>query len=154
VDQTARPALTPTAEALIHRFASEHHDLQDVLEAVHGAADHLSDSPGPQALAAVEEAYRLLTERLLPHEYAEEHQLYPALAPTLGGPEAMATMSRAHTEIERLSRRIATHLRLAHAEGGLSPGQLDDLRGCLYGLHTVLRLHFTQEEESYFSLAE
>ncbi|MFE4336377.1 hypothetical protein ACFRQM_45650 [Streptomyces sp. NPDC056831] len=24
---------------------------------------------------------------------------------------------------------------------------------CLYGLHTVLRLHFSQEEETYFSLA-
>ncbi|WP_225829906.1 heavy metal translocating P-type ATPase [Streptomyces sp. NK08204] len=154
VDQSARPALTPAAEALIHRFAAEHDDLQDVIEAVHGAADRLSDGPGPQSLAAVEEAHRLLTERLLPHEYAEEHHLYPALAPVLGGPEATATMSRAHTEIERLSRRIATHLRLAHAEGGLAPGQLDDLRSCLYGLHTVLRLHFTQEEENYFSLAQ
>ncbi|MFD8386003.1 heavy metal translocating P-type ATPase [Streptomyces sp. NPDC059679] len=153
VDQAARPALTPAAEALIHRFAAEHDDLQDVLEAVRAAADRLSDSPGPKALAAVEETHRLLTERLLPHEYAEEHQLYPALAPTLGGPETTATMSRAHTEIERLSRRIATHLHLAHARGGLDAGQLDDLRSCLYGLHTVLRLHFSQEEESYFSLA-
>ncbi|WP_406164685.1 heavy metal translocating P-type ATPase [Streptomyces sp. NBC_00996] len=153
VDQTARPALSPTAEALIHRFASEHDDLQDVLEAVRDAADRLSDTPGSKSLAAVEATHRLLTERLLPHEYAEEHQLYPALAPTLGGPEATATMSRAHTEIERLSRRIATHLQLASADGGLAPEQLDDLRSCLYGLNTVLRLHFTQEEESYFSLA-
>ncbi|GLX53240.1 ATPase P [Streptomyces hygroscopicus subsp. hygroscopicus] len=153
VGQAARPPLTPAAEALIHRFASEHDDLQDVLEAVRDAADRLSDSSGPTALAAVEETHRLLTERLLPHEYAEEHQLYPALAPTLGGPEATATMSRAHTEIERLSRRIATHLQLAHADGHLSAGQLDDLRSCLYGLNTVLRLHFTQEEENYFSLA-
>ncbi|MGW7529227.1 heavy metal translocating P-type ATPase [Streptomyces sp. NPDC054783] len=152
-DHSARPPLTPAAEALIHRFAAEHDDLQDVLEAVRDAADHLSDAPGPDALAAVEETHRLLTDRLLPHEYAEEHQLYPALAPTLGGPEATATMSRAHTEIERLSRRIATHLQLARAEGGLGPGQLDDLRSCLYGLHTALRLHFTQEEENYFSLA-
>lgn len=57
-------------------------------------------------------------------------------------------MSRAHTEIERLSRRIATHLQLAHADGSLSVEQLDDLRSCLYGLNTVLRLHFTQEEEN------
>ncbi|MFD0226252.1 heavy metal translocating P-type ATPase [Streptomyces hirsutus] len=149
----ARPALTPTTEALIHRFAAEHDDLQDVLESVRAAADRLSDSPGPEALAAVEETHRLLAERLLPHEYAEEHELYPALAPTLGGPEATATMSRAHTEIERLSRRVATHVRLAHAGEGLSPEQLDDLRSCLYGLNTVLRLHFTQEEENYFSLA-
>ncbi|MFE5191145.1 heavy metal translocating P-type ATPase [Streptomyces sp. NPDC056628] len=153
VDRAMRPALTPDTEALIHRFAAEHDDLQDVLEAVRAAADRLSDAPGPQALATVEEAHRLLTERLLPHEDAEEHRLYPALAPALGGPEATATMSRAHTEIERLSRRVATHLHLAHVAGGLAPEQLDDLRSCLYGLNTVLRLHFTQEEESYFSLA-
>ncbi|WP_107483369.1 heavy metal translocating P-type ATPase [Streptomyces humi] len=153
VGQGARPAVTPAAEALIHRFAAEHDDLQDVLEAVRDAADRLCDSPGPQALAAVAETHRLLTERLLPHEYAEEHELYPALAPSLGGPEATATMSRAHAEIERLSRRIATHLRLARADGGLATEQLDDLRSCLYGLNTVLRLHFTQEEENYFSLA-
>ncbi|WP_435059904.1 heavy metal translocating P-type ATPase [Streptomyces sp. bgisy060] len=153
VDQAARPALTPAAESLIHRFAAEHDDLRDVLDSVRDAADRLSDTPGPTALTAVEETHRLLTERLLPHEYAEEHQLYPALAPTLGGPEATATMSRAHTEIERLSHRVATHLQLAHAGGGLAPEQLDDLRSCLYGLNTVLRLHFTQEEENYFSLA-
>ncbi|MET9013981.1 heavy metal translocating P-type ATPase [Streptomyces olivaceoviridis] len=152
--QATRPALAPAAEALVQRFASEHDDLQDVLEAMRGAADRLADGPGPPALAAVEEAHRLLTDRLLPHEYAEEHELYPALAPALGGPEATATMSRAHTEIERLSHRLATHLQLARAGGGLSPGQLDDLRACLYGLHTVLRLHFTQEEESYFSLVQ
>ncbi|MBB1261909.1 heavy metal translocating P-type ATPase [Streptomyces alkaliterrae] len=153
VDRSARPTLTPTAEALVHRFAAEHDDLRDVLDSVRAAADRLSGSPGPTALAAVEEAHRLLTERLLPHEHAEEDQLYPALASALGGPEATGTMSRAHTEIDRLSRRVATHLRLAHTGGGLAPEQLDDLRACLYGLNTVLRLHFAQEEENYFSLA-
>ncbi|MEU6378746.1 heavy metal translocating P-type ATPase [Streptomyces sp. NPDC046909] len=152
-DRQGRPALPPSTEALIRRFAAEHDDLRDVLDAVRDAADRLSDGAGPRSLAAVREVHRLLTERLLPHEYAEEHQLYPALAPTLGGPEATATMSRAHAEIERLALRIATHLTLAGRDGSLSPEQLDDLRACLYGLHSVLRLHFTQEEESYFSLA-
>ncbi|MCF1645600.1 heavy metal translocating P-type ATPase [Streptomyces indiaensis] len=151
-DRTARPPLTSETEALIHRFAAEHDDLQDVLTAVRDAADRLCESPGPRALTAVEETHRLLTERLLPHEHAEEHRLYPALAPALGGPEATATMSRAHAEIDRLSRRVATHLDLARAAGGLATEQLDDLRACLYGLNTVLRLHFAQEEESYFSL--
>ncbi|MFD8804689.1 heavy metal translocating P-type ATPase [Streptomyces sp. NPDC059597] len=153
VPPAARPVLSAGAEALVHRFAAEHDDLQSVLAAVRAAADALADGPGPRALAAVEEAYRLLSERLLPHEHAEEHRLYPAIAPSLGGPEATATMSRAHTEIDHLTQRVAAHLRLAHTEGGLSEGQLDDLRACLYGLHGVLRLHFAQEE-SYFSLAE
>ncbi|MFC8513235.1 heavy metal translocating P-type ATPase [Streptomyces sp. NPDC057257] len=151
-DGQGRPALPPSTEALLRRFAAEHGDLQDVLDAVRDAADRLADGVGPQSLVAVREVHRLLTERLLPHEYAEEHELYPALAPTLGGPEATVTMSRAHAEIERLARRVATHLALADRDGGLSQDQLDDLRACLYGLHTVLRLHFTQEEESYFSL--
>ncbi|WP_329296822.1 heavy metal translocating P-type ATPase [Streptomyces pseudovenezuelae] len=148
-----RPALTPATEALIHRFSAEHDDLRDVLDAVRDAADRLTDDSGPKSLTTVADVHRRLTERLLPHEYAEEHELYPALAPTLGGPEATATMSRAHSEIDRLARRIATHLTLAGPDGELAPEQLDDLRACLYGLHTVLRLHFTQEEENYFSLA-
>ncbi len=152
-DRPARPVLPQSTEALIRRFAAEHDDLQEVLEAVRSAADRLSAGPGPEALASVREVHRLLAERLLPHEHAEEHQLYPALAPTLGGPEATATMSRAHVEIDRLARRVETHLALAGPDGNLAPEQLDDLRACLYGLHTVLRLHFTQEEESYFSLA-
>ncbi len=144
--------LEPEAETLIHRFASEHDDLRDTLDAMRTAAEMLSTDEGPQDLAAVHRVDRQLTERLLPHEFAEEHQLYPALDKQFGNPEATETMSRAHTEIERLARRISTHLRLADEAGALQPDQLDDLRATLYGLHTVLRLHFAQEEESYFSL--
>jgi heavy metal translocating P-type ATPase len=152
--RAAGPVIQPATEQLIHRFAAEHDDLRDVIEAVRDAADRVSEAPGRDALAAVRQVHRLLTERLLPHEYAEEHQLYPALAASLGSPEVTATMSRAHTEIQRLSRRIATHLTLADSSDGLlRPDQIDDLRACLYGLHTVLQLHFTQEEENYFSLA-
>ena len=70
----------------------------------------------------------------------------------LGGSEVTATMSRAHAEIERLVAWLGRHLALAE-ESGLRPDQIDDLRACLYGLHAVLNLHFTQEEEAYFSLA-
>ncbi|KOT90162.1 ATPase P [Streptomyces rimosus subsp. pseudoverticillatus] len=148
-----RAAVGPATEQLIHRFAAEHDDLRSTLEAVRNAADQLSGGPQPAALEAVRAVDRLLTERLLPHEHAEEQQLYPALAAPLGGPEATATMSRAHAEIDRLSRRIATHLAIVPEGGTLAPQQLDDLRACLYGLYTVLRLHFVQEEENYFTLA-
>ena len=39
------------------------------------------------------------------------------------------------------------------ASGSREPGRVEDLLACLYGLHAVLTLHFTQEEESYFALA-
>ncbi|MFB8352835.1 heavy metal translocating P-type ATPase [Streptomyces niveus] len=147
-----RAVLEPDTETLIYRFATEHEDLRDILDAIREAAGLISTDQGPQALRTLHEIDRLLTERLLPHEHAEEHQLYPALNRQLGGPTT-ETMSRAHTEIDRLARRISTHLHLAEEAGELRPEQLDDLRACLYGLHTVLRLHFSQEEDSYFSLS-
>ncbi|WP_443041541.1 hemerythrin domain-containing protein [Streptomyces sp. B21-083] len=151
--QGARIVLEPDAEDLVERFAAEHQDLRDVLDAIRDTAGLLSTQGGPESLAAVRHVDHLLTTRLLPHEDAEERQLYPALNRQLGGPESTETMSRAHTEIARLSRRITIHLRMADATGALRPEQIDDLRACLYGLHSVLRLHFSQEEESYFSLA-
>ena len=93
-------------------------------------------------------------DELLPHELAEETQLYPALARPLGSSEATATMSRTHADIERLAARIGTHLDLAHDLGRIGPDQRVDLLACLYGLHALLRLHFLQEEENYFTLID
>ena len=63
-------------------------------------------------------------------------------------------MSRTHAEIQRLSDRIGAHLALAQNGDAIGPDQVDDLLACLYGLYALLRLHFVQEEESYFTLAE
>ena len=63
-------------------------------------------------------------------------------------------MSRTHSEIQRLADRIGTHVALAKAGNGIQPDQVDDLLACLYGLYTLLRLHFLQEEENYFTLTD
>jgi hypothetical protein len=62
-------------------------------------------------------------------------------------------MSRTHAEIQRLAHRLGTHLELADAAGALDPDQVEDVLATVYGLYAVLRLHFVQEEESYFALA-
>ncbi|BEK88077.1 heavy metal translocating P-type ATPase [Nocardia seriolae] len=152
-DPAARRPLPAGAEELLHRFAAEHDVLRDTLAALRAVADRVAARPDDAALADLTAVHRFLVEDLLPHERAEETQLYPALAGPLGGAEATATMSRAHAEIERLTTRVGTHLEFARARGGFDPDQLDDLLACLYGLHAVLRLHFLQEEENYFTLA-
>ena len=106
-----------------------------------------------EALEAVRRAHLFLVNRLLPHERAEESELYPALAQLLGSAEATATMSRGHAEIQRLAQRPGTHLELADSADGLDLDQVEDLLATLYGLYAVLRLHFVQEE-AYFSLAD
>ncbi|RDH78298.1 cadmium-translocating P-type ATPase [Mycolicibacterium moriokaense] len=145
--------LTADTENLLHRFSDEHDELRDIVGVIRDSADRLVDGADAGALDAVEGAYALLNERILPHERAEESELYPALATPLQSSEATATMSRTHAEIQRLSDRIGTHVQLARAAGGIEPEQVDDLLACLYGLYALLRLHFVQEEESYFALA-
>lgn len=136
---------------LLRRFASEHDELRETVGLLREAADQLVGAD-PAALATLTRAHVFLTERLLPHELAEEAQLYPALARPLGGGEATATMSRTHAEIQRLADRIGTHVALARASGGVEPDQTEDLLASLYGLYALLQLHFLQEEENYFTL--
>jgi hypothetical protein len=139
---------------MLRRFASEHDELRDTISLLRDAADHLAAGADPAALEVLKRANAFLTERILPHEQAEETQLYPALARPLGSGEATATMSRTHAEIQRLSDRIGTHLALAQASNGIQQDQVEDLLACLYGLYTLLRLHFLQEEENYFTLTD
>ncbi|MGO9040201.1 MAG: heavy metal translocating P-type ATPase [Mycobacterium sp.] len=143
-------------EQMLRRFDAEHDQLRDAVGQLRDAADRLAAAPDESALQAISRAHALLTERILPHERAEETQLYPALARSLGTSEATATMSRTHAEIQRLSDRVGAHLALAQSNGagGIAPDQLDDLLACLYGLYALLRLHFVQEEENYFTLSE
>ena len=146
--------LPARTEQMLRRFDAEHDELRDTVGLLRDAADRLAAAPDQSALQAITRAHSLLTDRILPHERAEETQLYPALAHPLGTSEATATMSRTHAEIQRLSDRIGAHLTLARSSGAIGPDQVDDLLACLYGLYTLLRLHFVQEEENYFTLAE
>ena len=146
-------SLTPNTERMLHRFAAEHDDLRGALPRLRDAANRLAAGPTPETLRELREVHAFLTDELLPHERAEETQLYPALADPLGSAEATATMSRTHAEIERLALRLGDHLDLAELAGGIRPEQVEDLLACLYGLFTVLSLHFVQEEENYFALA-
>jgi heavy metal translocating P-type ATPase len=146
--------LAPDTEEMLRRFAAEHDEMRDAIGLLRDSADRLAAGPNAAALKSLTAAYALLTQRILPHEQAEETQLYPALAGPLGSGEATATMSRTHAEIQRLADRIGTHLTLAQSAGAIQPDQVDDLLACLYGLYALLRLHFVQEEENYFTLAE
>ncbi len=146
--------LPAPTEQLLRRFDAEHDELRDAVDVLRDAADRLAAAADRSALEAIGRAHTVLVERIIPHERAEETQLYPALAHPLGTSEATAPMSRTHAEIQRLSDRIGAHLALAQGSGAIGPDQVDDLLACLYGLHALLRLHFLQEEESYFTLAE
>ena len=147
--------LTPADAALTRRFRAEHQVIRADIEQLRIAADALTTDPAaaPAAMARVRQVHALLTGEIWPHESAEEADLYPALNRLLGGSDPTATMSRAHAEI---AYQIARLGRLIADIGDRVPGETDvaDLRGALYGLHAILRLHTVQEDEAYLSLGD
>jgi heavy metal translocating P-type ATPase len=149
----AAAPLTPADAALTQRFRAEHHVIRGDIEQLRTAADALTTDPlaAPAAMARVRQAHALLTGEIWAHESAEEADLYPALNRLLGGTDPTAPMSRAHAEI---AYQIARLGRLIADIGGPAPDETDvaDLRGTLYGLYAILRLHTVQEDEAYLSL--
>jgi iron-sulfur cluster repair protein YtfE (RIC family) len=144
--------MTPADAALTRRFQGEHEVIRADIEELRATADSLGFTTPDEAMARVRHAYRLLIDEIGPHEQAEERELYPALDRMLGSPEVTTTMSRGHAEIARQARRLG---QLVDDIGSEPPDDADlaDLRALLYGLHAILRLHTTQEDESYLSLA-
>lgn len=136
---------------LAARMQVEHADVAPVVERVKAVADGLEESR-----AAVDRVHGLLDvvdRELLPHEHAEEAELYPVMSRILGGSEVMGGLSRTHAEIDH---QVARLRRLVHALGSDTPDSQDlmELRGVLYGLYAVLRLHNAQEEETIYSMLE
>jgi heavy metal translocating P-type ATPase len=140
--------MTAAHTALTRRFRTEHQAIRADIEDLRTVADAL-EAPG--AMKGVRRVYDKLTREVWPHENAEETELYPSLNHLLGGVDPTAPMSRAHAEI---AYQIARLGRLIDEIGTETPGETDiaDLRGLLYGLHAILKLHTVQEDETYLSL--
>ena len=149
----AASRLSAADTALAHRFSGEHDSIRTDIEEIHATADALGVVAPSEAAARVRAVYKTLTDQVEPHEQAEQAELYPALNRLLGGTDPTAVMTRAHAEIAHQIRRLG---QLLEDIGPAEPDQADiaDLRGLLYGLHAILRLHTAQEDESYLSLAE
>jgi heavy metal translocating P-type ATPase len=138
---TMAPADIDTAR----RLYAQHQSVRPIVEQVRAVADTLNRPD--RDLEPVRALLGRLQNDLLPHERAEEAELVPILAKTLGGADPTGAISRTHAEIEHYIRRLNRTL-----DGATDPDNIADLHRLLYGLYAILRLHNAQEEEAAFSL--
>ncbi len=143
------PQVAAADAEVVRRHLAEHLTVAQTVERVRGVADALGE--GPEDLAAVRGLLVELETDLVPHELAEEDELFPLMSRTMGGREVLAGLSRTHAEIEHQVRRLR-RLVDAVAGGPLDGDDVVDLRRLLYGLYGVMRLHNAQEEEELYSL--
>jgi heavy metal translocating P-type ATPase len=135
------------------RLRSEHHELAGPIGRIRPLADGLGAVPADIALDELQQIRSFLTAMLIPHEEAEDREIFPLLASAFGNDDVTAALHRTHTEIFHLIRLMDRLVTEIPAEG---PGaeDLTDLRRVLYGLDAILRLHMAQEDELYMTLGD
>jgi len=131
----------------------EHKELLPHIESLRVAADAVGVAPTAVVRQRVDDAYDFLAHHLLPHAQAEEQALYPVVGKVIGASEATRTMSRDHVEVGRLVEELGA-LRERLASGTMREPEAQALRRVLYGLYTLVSVHFAKEEEVYLPLLD
>ena len=142
--ETDRPVQEQT-RTLLNRFATEHKELDEVLPLLRTAADQLALARTPRRHGAA--PGRNAIERLVPHEEAEEAELLPAMARTRAAGRRSPHEPGTRRDRPLSTRRLTTHLDALDGGAELTPERRQDLLACLYGLHTLLQLHFLQRKK-------
>lgn len=140
-----------TDRALMTSLRDRHRELRPRIQDLASLATKLETLSPEEARRELEAARAFLVDDLLPHELDEERRAYPVVASLLPGEDPTLPLAQTHREVERLARLFSRLVDRANLE--TSPaGELRDLRRVLYGLHAILSLHLSQEDELYASL--
>lgn len=139
------------ADVDVARLKAEHAALGPVLEQIRTLADGLPDLSGAAVATALSALSDSLDRDLIAHERSDDADIYPRLAPLLGGDDPLAAMSGAHREIFRLTR-LLKQMTANLPSDGPDAHRLREVQRLLYGLEAIVRLHCAQEEELFHAV--
>lgn len=124
----------------------EHRELSHSIARIEEVA-HLVGTLGVQDLArAIDDLIRSLRKGLLAHAEWEDAWLYPQMDVLAGTPWATRIMRFEHKQIAELVERLTEDSRRLRERSG--PTRLEEIRGHLCSLHTMVQLHV--EREAHF----
>lgn len=135
----------------VDRLRQDHAGLSPLLERVHAAAEGIVGHAPSAVRSELAGLVELLNRELIPHEQADEGELYPKLAEHLHGEDPLAALSHTHREIFRLTRLLTRMSEDIPLDDSVAPSMVE-IQRVLQRLDTVLSLHFSQEEELYHNL--
>lgn len=131
----------------------EHGELLPHIERLRLVADSIGTARVDDVRRGVEEIHEFLEHELMPHARGEDEVLYPAVARLLGSPLATATMTRDHVAVRELTDELG-RLQVQTRGPELDPTLMNELRRVLYGLYTLIWVHFAKEQEIYFPMLD
>jgi hemerythrin-like domain-containing protein len=147
---------TPTTPSITQPLRDEHQELLPLIEQMRTAAEAVGEAPIEAVRERLDAVYEFLVDHLIPHAEAEDASLYPVVARLMGAPEATETMSREHIVVGRMTEELASLRSEVSAldTETIEKPQAADLRRVLYGLYTLVKTHFDNEESVYLPLLD
>jgi hypothetical protein len=139
-----RPAAMPASAGLPRLFA-DHAQLRALIERMRRVADRLQETETIE----LEELRRISNDLRglpLPHQQAEEKEMFLELAQRLGGGDPLGSMTRIHEEISRLTTLFSALVDGMQRDAA-SIGEAREVRRLLYVLDALIALHLAAEEE-------
>jgi heavy metal translocating P-type ATPase len=130
---------------------AEHEQLAARLEDIATTAEQLDARASRQVMHELQRVRSLLVDEILPHELAEEDDVYPAVRAAFPGQDPTASLRRAHREIARRIR-LLDRLIAEVGDDGPDDEEIIDLQRALFGLHAVLEVHVALEDELFGQL--
>ncbi|MGP8473279.1 heavy metal translocating P-type ATPase [Burkholderia sp. PR2] len=146
-----RPTDARLADVDVEQLKREHAALSPLLDQIRDLADRMPQLSGAAIASELVHVIDSLDERLLPHERAEDRDVYARLAPLLGGEDPLAAMSGAHREIFKMVRSLRQMVADLPRDG-TNALQVQAIQRLLYGLEAIVRLHCAQEEELFHAV--
>jgi heavy metal translocating P-type ATPase len=144
----------PLPESVVFgEFRSEHLQMAALIARLRGVADQLDILSPTERLQQARDIYSRLMDEVLAHDVDEEARLFPLVDRLSNAGEITASLVRVHREIAHQTHVLGELLEEIAADGW-EDGDILDMRRILYGLHAILRLHMTQEDEEILSLVE
>ncbi|AOJ90875.1 cation transporter [Burkholderia sp. MSMB0856] len=146
-----RPTDARLADVDVEQLRREHTALSPLLDQIRDLADRMPQLSGAAIAGELDHMIDSLDERLLPHERADDRDVYARLAPLLGGEDPLAAMSGAHREIFKMVRSLRQMVADLPRDG-TNAMQVQAIQRLLYGLEAIVRLHCAQEEELFHAV--
>ncbi|MGD9671502.1 MAG: heavy metal translocating P-type ATPase [Hyphomicrobiaceae bacterium] len=143
-----KPGRATMQPSIAQQLKDEHLLLENSLDRLREIADALDDADAQSATKLINEASRLISEKVVAHEIEDESSIYPRLATYLHDAHGLTAMSRAHREILHLARL------LNRLSDGLRPNDADrylirDAQRAIEAIEALVRIHNVQEEDIY-----
>jgi heavy metal translocating P-type ATPase len=122
------------------------------LDRLRTIVDALDDALPAHAAELIDEANRLVQDKVVAHERDDEGHVYPQLAEVLRESHGLSAMSRAHREILHLARLLASVAKELPSEN-VDRYLIRDAQRLIEAIETLVRLHTAQEEDIYDAVA-